>query len=137
MTSPARRLLAALAILAVGASQVWGLTRGWVCFHSGEAIVVSAPDCLSAGCHLEDADEDHHPDEENHEHDQLTQAMLGRAFLPIALELPSLVEFSLPPLFEWKPRLLFEEVISAPGPPPTGCGPPLSVLVARTVVRQV
>jgi len=137
MTSSVKHLLAALAILALGTSQLLGLARGWVCFCSGEAVMVNAPDCESADCHHEEEAPPGEHDEHDQEHDQLTQPLLGRDFVPLALQLPLLVEFEVPPVFDWKPRALTLRPPPSPAPPPSGCGPPASVLVARTMVLLV
>jgi hypothetical protein len=137
MTSPVKHLLAALAILALGTSQLLGLARGWVCLCSGEAVMANAPDCSAADCHHDDEPQPGEHDERDHEHDQLTQPLLGRDFVPLALQLPLLVEFEIPPVFAWKPHVFGEAMKPSPAHPLSGCGPPWGVLVARTVVLLV
>lgn len=144
MSSPVQYLLAVLAILGLGTSQVVGLQSGWVCQCSGEQVIADGPDCESAGCHNEedhDSDHDHHaPEEAPQEHQKLTRVLVGHTFLPLVVALPPQSVCEAVPGINCAFLSVSEnDEPQRPAPPPSGCGPPLpaSVLVARTVVMLV
>lgn len=141
MTAFAKYLFAALAILAMGSSQVLGIARGYLCHCAGESVMVNTPDCASAGCHDHDHDAGtHHEKDGEHHHEGLKESLVSLSFAPLAVSLPVLVETNVLAEFFRSVRLrgeLAEQHEAMKLPDNSGCGPPASVLVARTMVMLV
>jgi hypothetical protein len=139
MSTPVQYILAVLAIVGLGASQVFGIGGGFICQCSGEQVITYAPDCESGGCH-DHEDEDHDRDAPGipHEHQKLTQALLGHTFVQLVVELPPLSVCAALPGVNCHFLTLAETLcLERPAHAPSGCGPPQSVHVARTVVMLV
>ena len=141
MISAVKHLLVALAILAVGTSQMLGIARGYVCLCSAEHLVVDAPDCASAGCHDHDSQDERHDHDTPgapHEHRQLKQPLLGHSFAPLVVTLPPAIECAVLPGVNWVLPPATESNEPRPAARvPSGCGPPASELVADTMVMLV
>lgn len=141
MTAFTKYLFAALAILAMGSSQVMGITRGYVCHCAGEPVMVDAPDCASAGCHEHDHDGGTHDEKDgDHHHEGLKNSLVSLSFAPLVVAMPVLVETNVLVEFFRSVRLhveLAEQHEAMILPDSSGCGPPASVLVARTMVMLV
>ena len=147
MFSPVRYLLAMLAVLGLGTSQLLGIHAGYLCHCSGEPVMVNQADCDAAGCHEDAADHDGHGHEHDlpgspHEHKKLTGVLLGSAFSPAPVQLPLVavcpalpgVNCPFAPLMNGGcPERTVPEHISGCGPPPESSG----ILVARTTVMLV
>ena len=140
MTSFAKYLFAALAILAMGFSQMLGITRGYVCHCPGALEMANGPDCESAGCHDHDDDGGHDDSGGDHQHDRLGDSLVSLSFSPLAVSLPVLVETDVLLEFHRRVRLYVElakQHVSLKPPDDSGVGPPAGVLVARTMVMLV
>ena len=147
MFSPVRYLLAVLAVLGLGISQLLGIHAGYVCHCSGEPSMVQRADCASAGCHSEEEHSDHHHSGHDlpggsHEHKEVTGVLLGPAFAPLSVQIPLVAVCpALPGVnIAYVPHVAcgdsertVPEYSSGCDPPPEGIG----VLVARTTVLLV
>jgi hypothetical protein len=101
MSRRAHSCFIALAMLALGWAQVFGLTRGYVCSCSGVAEITAYDHCHGhegLGCHhdespLHDHDDDH-DEESTHEHDLLKDSPEAQlhSFPQLAVLTPVLVD---------------------------------------------
>jgi hypothetical protein len=149
-----------LAVLSVGAAQVFGIGRGYLCECFGAPVHVSGANCGAAGCHTDAAHDEHgehhHSDDGDgdddsdgeggnggsgkHEHRELKESLKLVPFTPLALDLPAVIEADLSAVFAGSlqlARALEEHRAELKPPDDTGGPPPASVLVARTMVLLV
>lgn len=140
MFSRLQKLMFTLALVAVGAAQLFGVHSGYLCPCSGQASPLA--DCAAAACHSESAahadlapaDSDHDSD---HEHRALRQSLVA-APSPPPPSPPAVVLFDLPPALQL-PELHLQ-VFLVPHPRPEFYprqGPLSALLVAQTMVRMI
>ena len=134
-------------MVAVGMSQLLGVSRGFWCLCTPVPKVVQTADCAPATCHAGEAscaepgaahDEDH-PDEGGHRHHEARESLMTVA-VATTVPLPVPVVSELPPSVLVAPPCAWTVV--QPGHEARlawiGDGsPPMPLLVARTVVRRV
>src|SRR5688572_1339192 len=94
MSRLAKDVLVLLAVLAVGAAQVFGIGRGFVCDCSGEPVHVDSAVC-DAECHPgsdhHDEDGEEGPDHQ-HNHKEATESIKLVPLAPLTFDLPAAVE---------------------------------------------
>ncbi len=153
MAAIPKSILIALAVIAVGASQILGLARGFLCDCSGHEMITDGSDCDAAQCHEHG---DHHDDEgtdshgepagpqhherDSHQHRQLKDTLVSTSFAPLTLMLPPDAGIDLGPDFALEARrsaLAAEQRAELKPPETPGFPPPSGVLVARTVVLLI
>lgn len=146
--APIRFVLACLVLMAVGLTQLLGVSRGFWCLCTSVPKVVQTASCEPASCHESHAlraevvsvcDVPHSSTEGDHEHHEARESLVSTA-VAAAIPLPVPVAHELPPSVLVAPA--FEWAIVPAGRESTlawmGDGsPPTPVLVARTVVRLV
>ena len=142
MRHAAKFLLMMLTVLAVGAAQVWGITRGYVCDCSGEPVEVESSVCEAAACHPGHDHEDDESDgpDHQHQHEEATESIQLLPVTPLTYEMPALVEmdsFEILSRGVLLARELAEHRAELKPPDDTGGNPPASELVAQTVVMLV
>lgn len=148
MTFFAKYLLIALALAAVGTSQVSGIARGFLCACGATPVMTSGASCEADGCHdgdhhSEDDHGDHHDHEDHgdrHQHREVKDSLVGTSFVPLTLSLPAAVECDLTPILAQGVRLaseMAEQRAELKPPDDTGGSAAASVLVARSVVMLV
>lgn len=104
MPSFFKHLLILAAVLTVGASQVFGISRGWQCLCSGEALPSPDPQCETAACGCDTAREHEcgdpapSPKGEHHQHVAVADAVESVPFAPLAVKLPDFTPWE-PPFF--------------------------------------
>lgn len=152
----AKYLLMMVTVLAVGAAQVHGLTRGFVCDCSGEPVEVESSICDAAACHPghDHHNGDHHhgehqddddcggenSPEDQHLHPEATESIKLVPATPLILVIPALAEMDFSAVLARAVLLageLLEHRAELKPPDDTGGNPPASVLVAETVVMLV
>ena len=138
----AKHLLMILTVLAVGAAQVFGITRGYVCVCSGEPVQVDSSACEAEACHPgHDHDDDcgEGPDHQHHHQKAAIRIQLVPV-APLTYGMPALMELTISEIFARGALLaceLAEHRAELKPPDDTGGNPPASVLVAQTVVMLV
>ncbi len=144
MRHAAKFLLIMLTVFAVGAAQVWGITRGYVCDCSGEPVEVESSVCETAACHPGHDPEDDCGDvpdhQHQHQHEEATESIQIVPVAPLTYEMPALVEMDSFEIFGRGVLLasgLAEHRAELKPQDDTGWNPPASVLVAQTVVMLV
>lgn len=145
MSRLAKHILVLLAVLAVGAAQVFGIARGLVCDCSGVPVHVESAVCDLA-CHP-DGDHDHEDGDDSdggphdqHQHKGATESITLVPLAPLTFDLPATVEVDVSAIIALGVRLSNEEAehrAELKLPDDTGGRPPAGVLVARTVVMLV
>src|SRR4029079_2090502 len=143
MPAPVKHLLMILAVLAVGASQILGINRGYLCECTGQSVITGSPSCDpedSAPAH-EHGDGDSLPGAP-HKHQKVVEALKSVSFTPLVLSLPPVVEMDWPETVMLGLRLArasIEQLAEMNPPPPddSGGNAPPRLLVARTVVMLV
>jgi len=139
----AKHFLVLLAVLAVGAAQVFGIARGFICECTGEPVHVENASC-DAECH---PDGGHHDDDDEsdgghdeHKHKEATESIKLVPLAPLTFDLPAAVEVDVSAIIALGVRLSNEEAehrAELKPPDDTGGSPATGVLVARTVVMLV
>ena len=140
----AKHFLVLLAVLAVGAAQVFGIARGFICECTGEPVHVESASC-DAECH---PDGDHHDDDEDsdggprdqHRHKEATESIKLVPLAPLTFDSPAAVEVDVSAIIALGVRLSNEEAehrAELKPPDDTGGSLPAGVLVARTMVMLV
>lgn len=155
MLTKFRTLLICLAVLAVGAVQVFGVQAGYLCGCTGQKS--SQASCLTEVCHPQKGHEggcgtatsksasaklghdDNVPCGNDHKHSEVRESLVVTNF-PSVSALPAVVLFDLPPAFQ-VPDYTMLVMASLPGmecpDPPEYGSPPMPLLVARTIVMRV
>lgn len=142
MRPTAKSLLMILTVLAVGAAQVLGISRGYVCGCSGAPVEVETNSCGTAACHPghdQEEDESDAPDHQ-HQHEEATESIQLISVAPLTYEMPAQVEMDISGILArglLLARELAEHRAELKPPDDTGGNPPASVLVAETVVMMV
>ncbi len=147
-------LLICLTVIAVGLGQVVGLRAGFLCGCTGERV--EKADCAASECHSHDAHECRfggnvatsagesqqtplQGGHDDHKHTELRKSLVVTSFPP-ALSLPPPALFDLPVTYEMPD---FSEMLALQCPcigllePPEYGSPPMSQLVAQTIVMLV
>lgn len=111
MSSFLKHLLILAAVLTVGVSQVFGISRGWQCVCSGEPVPSAAPQCEAAACGCAEGhtmtetagdcgDSSSGQDRNSpHQHVAVADAVESVPFTPLAVKLPDFTP--------WEPPFLF------------------------------
>jgi len=154
MSKRLQNLLRCLAVLAVGAVQIFGVGIGYICGCTGEQT--SQKNCAVEVCHPRTSHGDgceqdseiattgtegkrHAPVEHDHEHSEVRESVVLTS-LPAALSIPPLVLYDLPDAFALPGANLLAQWASVktecPASPENG-SPPMPLLVARTMVMLV
>jgi hypothetical protein len=143
MTAPVKHLLMILAVLAVGASQILGINRGYLCECRGPSVLTDSPSCDPH----ESPDHEHHddgdcPPDAPRKHAKVVEGLKSVSFTPLVLSLPPSVEMDWPEtvmlgLREAQARDDHRAGLRSPPPDDTGGNAPVRLLVARTVVMLV
>lgn len=155
MISKFRTLLICLAVLAVGAVQVFGVQAGYLCGCTGQKS--SQVSCQTEMCHPQKDHEDgcgtatskqvsaklgpdgKAPCGNDHKHSEVRESLVVTNF-PLVSALPAMVLFDLPPAFQ-VPNYSVLVTASLTGRecyrPPEYGSPPMPLLVARTIVMLV
>ncbi len=140
--TPIIRLLAALVFLAMGAAQLFGMHRGYLCECDGETRMVNTPYCITP--HEDDVrdegrasetEQEHHGDEERKSHDAVRDVLQSSPAPVVAVSVPPPVMlFTLPDfLFLPTPVVLSATQYHAD----VSCAPPPGVVLERTVVLLI
>jgi hypothetical protein len=158
MAAIPKTILIALAVIAVGASQVLGFARGFLCACSGHELLTGGADCTASGCHDDDehhdhghggicpaddgesGDGDHHDQDSPHRHQPVKETLVGTSFVPLALVLPPDPGLDLSTLFAQDVRMAAmtaERMAELQPPENSGMPPPSGILVARTMVMLI
>lgn len=154
MSKRLQNLLRCLAVLAVGAVQIFGVGLGYICGCTGEQT--SLKNCAVEVCHprtshgdgcAQDSEiasvdaegKNAVPSEHDHEHSEVRESLVLTS-LPTAPSVPPLVLYELPEAFALPEATLLAQWASVkmecPAFPENG-SPPMPLLVARTMVLLV
>jgi len=154
--APIRFISGILLMVALGLTQLHGVSHGYWCECAPEPKRVDGPDCVVAGCHSpsEASDEEvrgcqdagHRDDHSecpcgpDHQHREVRESLRTTA-VATAVPVPAPMEYDLPP------SLIFSAGVSVAGVPPCGGAvrwhragdrrPPPPLRVARTMVMLV
>ena len=147
MTSFAKHLFAALAILAIGTAQVFGITRGFLCECSGEPVQVESALCEAEQCHPGSGHHDHDHgqdcpgnDHQEHRHEKASESIMLVTPAPVTFDLPMVVECDLSEILARCMQLsreMAEHQAELRPPDDTGGTPLAAIMVARTMVMLV
>lgn len=138
--STAVRLLAALVFIAMGAAQLFGVQRGYVCDCGGASEIVDAPYCVGPhgeDCHSHEHDSQpaHNEQGEHKDHDAVTDNLQSSPAPVVAVSVPQPVMLFTLPDFLFLPTPV---AISATQYHANVSGaPPPGVALERTVVLLI
>lgn len=134
------RLLAALVFIAMGAAQLFGVQRGYVCDCGGASEIVDAPYCVGPhgeDCHSHEHDSQpaHNEQGEQKDHDAVTDNLQSSQAPVVAVSVPQPVMLFTLPDFLFSPTPV---AISATQYHANVSGaPPPGVALERTVVLLI